>query len=232
MFWSARFRDDTGWTDVLAVRATRHRAEPVRPTRRRNQAPPVVIGANHGVTGISDAQASSPGQSAHGEGWRGRVALLKAWDRDVRLGAGMVAAFCVIVATTTPALHLGIETSRTVVLTVLGIAIVDFGLLLLRWDRYAQRMLLAFPILLLIGELLLAVYTKGVSADYTGFLTLGFVYIGLTQPVWDRSRLFTVRRTVLGYRPGTLGVRNGDQARPDHGGLALTFRHSRRADHP
>jgi hypothetical protein len=94
----------------------------------------------------------------------------------------MVAAFCVLIACTSPALNLGLEANRTVVLVVTGLAAVDFGFLLLRWDRCAQQMLLIFPVLLLVGEVTLALLTKGVAADYTGFLTLGFVYIGLTQP--------------------------------------------------
>jgi diguanylate cyclase (GGDEF)-like protein len=180
MFWSsARFRDDTGWAVVPAVR----------------------MGGNDGTFGPGLAQpapapslTAEPAEAvpaapavtqAHGlasDGWRAMVGRLRAWDRDIRLGAGMVAAFCVIVAVTSPALNLGPETRRAVILVVAGFATVDFGLLLLRWDRFAQQMLLAFPVLLVAGEVVLAFCTKGVSADYSPFFTLGFVYIGLTQP--------------------------------------------------
>jgi diguanylate cyclase (GGDEF)-like protein len=94
----------------------------------------------------------------------------------------MVAAFCIIVAATSPALDLTPSVARTVILVVAGLAAADFGLLLMRWDRFVRQMLLAFPLLLVVGEVILALLTKGVSVDYTGFLTLGFVYIGLTQP--------------------------------------------------
>jgi diguanylate cyclase (GGDEF)-like protein len=103
-------------------------------------------------------------------------------DRDVRLGAGMVAAFCIVVVATTPALSLSPGTRRTVLLVVAAMAVADFGVLALRWDRYARQRLLVFPALVLVGEVTLALCTRGVSPEYTGFFTLGFVYIGLTQP--------------------------------------------------
>jgi diguanylate cyclase (GGDEF)-like protein len=42
--------------------------------------------------------------------------------------------------------------------------------------------LLLFPLLVLVTEIVLAAHTSGVAAYYTGFFTLGFIYIGLTQP--------------------------------------------------
>jgi diguanylate cyclase (GGDEF)-like protein len=95
----------------------------------------------------------------------------------------MVAAFCVFVACTSPLLHLSPQTGRRVVFVVAVVAVADFGLLLLRWERFTWRMLLIFPVLLLAGEMALSLFTKGVAAEYAGFLTLAFVYIGLTQPL-------------------------------------------------
>lgn len=91
-------------------------------------------------------------------------------------------AFCALVASTSLALNLDAETTRIVIFVVVGVAVADLGLLSLPWDRCARRMLLAFPVLLLAGEVVLALFTTGVSANYSGFLTLAFLYIGLTQP--------------------------------------------------
>jgi diguanylate cyclase (GGDEF)-like protein len=106
----------------------------------------------------------------------------EAWDYDVRLGAALVAAYCIIVLSTSLALNLDGDTRRTIVLVLGGVAVADVGLLCLPWNRCAKWMLLLFPALLLAGEVVMALLTTGVSADYSGILTLAFLYIGLTQP--------------------------------------------------
>jgi len=103
-------------------------------------------------------------------------------DHDVRLGATLVAAFCAFLIGGALALTLDAETRRIIFLLAAAAAAADLGLLALPWRRMTRRMLLAFPLLLLAGEVILALVTKGVSVDYSGFLTLAFLYVGLTQP--------------------------------------------------
>jgi diguanylate cyclase (GGDEF)-like protein len=50
------------------------------------------------------------------------------------------------------------------------------------WSRSRSRVpLLAFPLLLLVTLLTMAGIDEGLSANYTGVITLAFIYIGLTQ---------------------------------------------------
>jgi diguanylate cyclase (GGDEF)-like protein len=115
--------------------------------------------------------------------WSRRAARFgTGWDYDVRLGAGLVAAFSGLIAVTALVLNLDPETTRMVILVVAGVAVADIGLLSLPWDKCPRWMLLAFPLLLLVGGVVLALLTNGVAADYSGFITLAFLYIGLTQP--------------------------------------------------
>jgi diguanylate cyclase (GGDEF)-like protein len=178
MFWSARFRDDSGWTVIPAARRTRGTAQ-LELTFPESSVP------GEGGEGTEEeaggcrlpfplAAPAAPAPLAF-------LPRLRSLDRDVRLGAGMVAAFCIIVAATTPALRLNSEMQGRVLFVAAVLAVVDFALALFRWDRCVQLTLLAFPLLLLVGEVALALSTNGVSADYTSFFTLGFVYIGLTQ---------------------------------------------------
>ena len=180
MFWHARFRDDSGW--MLETSPEQTRPEEVLGAGIEASRAAAAAGAegDRSAPGRT-VPASTPGEPTPPDGGRGKSARIKGLHRDVRLGAGMVAAFCVVVACTSPLLHLSAGTGRAVVLVVAAVAAVDFGLLLLPWDRCRRQLLLAFPLLLLAGEVMLAVTTKGVSANYTGFFTLGFVYIGLTQ---------------------------------------------------
>jgi diguanylate cyclase (GGDEF)-like protein len=180
MFWHSRFRDDSSWMIETAAEATRQDAAGAE------TASDTSMSAAGAEADLASSEQADPSQSSIDdptppEGGRERAAHIKGLDRDVRLGAGMVAAFCVVVTCTSPFLNLGAHTGRTVVLVVAGLAAVDFGLLFLRWERCIRQVLLAFPLLLLAGEVMLAVFTKGVSANYAGFFTLGFAYIGLTQ---------------------------------------------------
>jgi len=104
--------------------------------------------------------------------------------RDVLLGAGLVAGFAVVVACTSWAL----DTDAGMVAPALAVAgatvLIDVGLLCLPWRRLRASFEIVFP-LLLVAEIVLAVATRGVASNYTGFLTLAFVYVGLTQDrVW------------------------------------------------
>ena len=105
--------------------------------------------------------------------------------RDVLLGAGLVAGFAVVVACTSWAL----DTDAGMVAPALAVAgltlLADVGLLCLPWRRLRSSFQMVFPLLLVGAEIALAVATRGVASNYTGFLTLAFVYVGLTQDrVW------------------------------------------------
>ncbi|MGA2528543.1 MAG: bifunctional diguanylate cyclase/phosphodiesterase [Acidimicrobiales bacterium] len=178
MFWSAPFRDDSGWTGVPVPSAPPRRDEAAQLDASASGG----IGSDHSVPEASASTRSPLEQVTESKRWGARVARLKAWDRDVRLGAGMVAAFCAVVVTTAPALDLRPGTRGAVFVVCAALGSADLVLLLFGWDRYGRQRLLVFPALLLIGEVALALCTKGVSPEYTGFFTLGFVFIGLTQP--------------------------------------------------
>jgi diguanylate cyclase (GGDEF)-like protein len=98
------------------------------------------------------------------------------------MGAGLVAFFVLIVASTAWNLHVPHQALDTTLAVLLVVAVVDGALCALPWDDLPQQCLLVFPLILVITEIALAGRTDGVSAYYTGFFTLGFVYIGLTQP--------------------------------------------------
>jgi len=102
--------------------------------------------------------------------------------QDVLLGVGLVGAFSVLVLGTSAALRLDVATVWTTATVAGVIAAADLGLVLLPWRRLPRRALLAFPVLLVAGQVALAVLTTGMATDYTGLLTLAFFYVGLTQP--------------------------------------------------
>jgi diguanylate cyclase (GGDEF)-like protein len=98
------------------------------------------------------------------------------------MGAGLIWMFSLVVLSTAWALQSPGDNLRATVNVVVGAVIADFILLLLPWRRLPTRMLTVFPLLLVAMELALAATTRGFAADYTGFFTLAFIYIGLTQP--------------------------------------------------
>ena len=120
---------------------------------------------------IGDLLIGVSGRSTPGQG-----------EPDVLLGFGLVAAFCVMVMATETFLKLGPD-SRWAVAAIVGVTVaLDLGLLILlrRWP--ARSMLLCFPVLLVLSELALALQpTRGAAVSYAAFITLAFVYIGLTQ---------------------------------------------------
>jgi diguanylate cyclase (GGDEF)-like protein len=101
---------------------------------------------------------------------------------EVWMGAGLVAAFLVTVASTAWDLRVHHDALVTTFVILLVVAIVDAGLCGLPWTNVPQQSLLVFPLILVVTEIALASHTDGVAAYYTGYFTLGFVYIGLTQP--------------------------------------------------
>ncbi len=104
-----------------------------------------------------------------------------AGQSDVWMGAGLIWMFSLVVLSTAWALESPGDNLRATVNVVIGAVIADFILLLLPWRRLPIRMLTVFPLLLVGMELALAATTRGFAADYTGFFTLAFIYIGLTQ---------------------------------------------------
>lgn len=58
---------------------------------------------------------------------------------------------------------------------------VSAALLCLPWRRLTVPWLLLFPLALICGAVALALSTNGVATNYTGFFTLTFIYVGLTQ---------------------------------------------------
>jgi diguanylate cyclase (GGDEF)-like protein len=97
----------------------------------------------------------------------------------------LVAGFAAVVACTSWA----IDTDAGMVAAALGVAgtaaLVDVGLLCLPWRRLTSSFEMVFPLVLVGAVLALGISTTGVASNYTGFLTLAFVYLGLTQDrVW------------------------------------------------
>ena len=98
------------------------------------------------------------------------------------MGACLITALAVVMACTLWALHLSAHTvgmALLIALLAMGVNILCF---FLPWDRYPSRvLLLVFPLLLLATLFALAVLNRDMAANYTGFLTLAFIFIGLTQ---------------------------------------------------
>jgi diguanylate cyclase (GGDEF)-like protein len=116
---------------------------------------------------------AGPGRPTGRERWAGQT--------DVWMGAGLIWMFSLVVLSTAWALRSPGDNMRATVNVVIGAVIADFILLLLPWRRLPTRMLTVFPFLLVAMELALAATTSGFASDYTGFFTLAFIYIGLTQ---------------------------------------------------
>lgn len=98
------------------------------------------------------------------------------------MGAGLVATFAALIASTAWDLHVSHDALITTFAILAIVVVVDVALCGLPWERLPQQSLLVFPLLLVVTEIALAARTDGVAAYFTGFFTLGFIYIGLTQP--------------------------------------------------
>jgi diguanylate cyclase (GGDEF)-like protein len=102
-------------------------------------------------------------------------------DNDVLLGFGLVAAYCAFVVVALAMSLGGIHGAPAVVVLGLTMA-VNSGLLALSGRRLKGRWLLCFPALLVASELALSLLEPaGRVVEFTGFFTLVFVFIGLTQ---------------------------------------------------
>jgi diguanylate cyclase (GGDEF)-like protein len=103
-------------------------------------------------------------------------------SRDVVLGAAMVAAYAFIVAATCPGLETASPHDTVVALTIAGATVAaGLGLVAVPWRRLPVQSLIAFPLLIVASEVALAAFTNGIASNYTGFFTLVFLYVGLTQ---------------------------------------------------
>jgi diguanylate cyclase (GGDEF)-like protein len=106
---------------------------------------------------------------------------LLAVRRDVLLGAGLLAGFSVVVTCTAWALDIDARTLAAVLVVAASTLLVDLGLLCLPWRRLRAAFEMVFPLVLVGAEVTLALSTHHVASSYTGFFTLAFVYVGLTQ---------------------------------------------------
>jgi diguanylate cyclase (GGDEF)-like protein len=128
---------------------------------------------------------TSPHDPAQSHQWTARSLSRTSSDwrrQDVLLGVGLVAAFSLLVLVTSVALGLNPKSLRVVASVGGATAALDLVLLLSPWPRLAGRLLMVFPVVLVVGEVSLALLTKGVAINYTAFFTLAFFYVGLTQP--------------------------------------------------
>jgi diguanylate cyclase (GGDEF)-like protein len=103
-------------------------------------------------------------------------------EQDVLLGFGLVAAFCLIVIGADAFLHIGHEDRGAIATIARVTAELDLTLLAVLDGTTKRFLLLSFPVLLVVSEVALSALRNGGGAvEYSGFLTLVFVYIGLTQ---------------------------------------------------
>jgi diguanylate cyclase (GGDEF)-like protein len=108
----------------------------------------------------------------------------KTWigEHDVLLGFGLIAAYCVVAVVAMLLFPVGSVSAGPVVATVGATLAIDSALLGLFGRRIKGPMLLCFPLLLIASELALSLLVLGGEAtEFTGFFTLMFVFIGLTQ---------------------------------------------------
>jgi diguanylate cyclase (GGDEF)-like protein len=103
-------------------------------------------------------------------------------DHDALLGFGLIAAYCVVALVAMVLFPVG-EVRVGSAAAIVGVTLaVDSALLALFGGRIKGPLLLCFPVLLIASELALSLLVPGgEAAEFTGFLTLMFVFIGLTQ---------------------------------------------------
>jgi diguanylate cyclase (GGDEF)-like protein len=103
------------------------------------------------------------------------------------MGAALVGVFAIVVSSTAWVFHSPHEAVSSIVEVIVAAVLVDGLLVLLPWRRLPIQLLMVFPLLLLGSMIALAATTNGIAANYTGFFTLAFIYIGITQPRWTSS---------------------------------------------
>jgi diguanylate cyclase (GGDEF)-like protein len=131
--------------------------------------------------------AGSPTSSSHGrpERWRRRSVIRvrsSLSEQDVLLGFGLVSAYRAVVLVASSFFPLSGENRKSVVVILIVTAVFDLAVLALPGRRLKGRVLSCFPVLLVVSQLALTLLAPGSEAvAYTGFFTLMFVFIGLTQ---------------------------------------------------
>ena len=74
------------------------------------------------------------------------------------------------------------DADRSIVLALsAGAMVLALGLTRLPWERLPPRALLVFPALGVGSLMLTALLSRGISPSYTGYLTVAYVFMGLTQ---------------------------------------------------
>jgi diguanylate cyclase (GGDEF)-like protein len=105
----------------------------------------------------------------------------RAGHRDVLLGAGLVACLPLVVLCTSWLLpSSGSSVIRTLSIEF-GASVLAFSLLWLPWPRLPATLLLVFPGILAATLISTANLDRAMAASYVGFLTVSFIYIGITQ---------------------------------------------------
>jgi diguanylate cyclase (GGDEF)-like protein len=105
----------------------------------------------------------------------------RASSRDALLGVGLVASLPVVVICTfslLPPTHGSVAWS---LVTELGASLLAIALLWLPWPRLPALLLMVFPGILAASLIATASLDRSLTASYVGFLTVSFLYVGLTQ---------------------------------------------------
>ncbi len=97
------------------------------------------------------------------------------------MGAGLVWIYAVVVMSSSWALTSPHGVAVSVLNMIMGSVLAAIAFAVLRRARLSATALLLFPMLLLIMEVVLVATTSGLANEYTGFFTLAFIFIGLTQ---------------------------------------------------
>ena len=130
------------------------------------------------MVGLLPAPEATPSLWRDGPGADGTGAR----RADALLGAALVGAFSLVMVIAAVVLQVAVTDLRAVVEVAAVAAAAAVVLAALPSRRLPRWRLLCFPLLLVAAEVALSVVTTGVSAACTAFLTLAFLYLGLTQP--------------------------------------------------
>jgi diguanylate cyclase (GGDEF)-like protein len=107
----------------------------------------------------------------------------RAAPRDALLGAGLVGALPIVVGCTFW-LTSSVGSIPSTLAIEFGATLLALTLLLLPWSRLPASLLLIFPGIVAATLVASAGVDRTVSASYVGFITVSFLYIGLTQARW------------------------------------------------
>lgn len=114
---------------------------------------------------------------------------------DTALGAGLVGSFVVLVLSTFWVAHPdGGVAVKVVVIGALTL-LANVAAAAMPWARLPVRALLAFPVLVAASEGAIGLTSPKVAVTYVPFITLGFIFTGLTQPRWTSPALLPIMLT-------------------------------------